>query len=401
MSANALIFLGLFTVYAALMGAMPALPPIARAIGISEFQTGVLISLSALLMALMSPFWGSCSERWGRKRVFLIGLFGISASLLIFALVLEMGLSGQLSGLLLFAVLVATRLPLGMTAAAVGVSAQAYVADTTPPDQRSAGMAMIGAANALGTVVGPALAAGLLLIGLLAPFYVGATLVFILALALVFLMPDVRPQPTDHTVAKLRPWQAHVRPFLLIGFSAVLTISILQITIGFLLIDRFDLAVDAAARYAAVAFFVAGLVLVLVQGVLIKRLQWQPPRLIRFGLPLMLVGCLCLLWAPELWVVYVAFGLIAFGGGLTFPGYQAAVTLVVGNDQQGAVAGLVGAANASGAVVGPLAGTLLYQAAPQLTYLGIALLLLALSVFVWFSPRVSAAIPQASPASTP
>lgn len=392
------LFVGLLTAWSALMAAYPVFPPIARQLGLTELQAGFLVSLSALLMMVASPFWGRRSERWGRKPVFVAGLVGAGVAIASFAAVIHMGLTGALAGTALFALLILTRMPLGLMVAAAPVAAQAHVADTTSDENRSAGMAAIGAANGLGLIVGPAAAAGLVVFGLLVPFYAGAALVLAVAILVAIAMPEASRKAPAAPKSALRPWDGRIWPFLLVGFVAVMMISVVQVSVGFLLIDRFGLSVAEAARSGAGAFLVAGIVLVLTQALVIPRLKWTPRRLMRFGLPLMAAGFVCLLAAPEIVVLHFAFAITALGAGMTFPGFQAGVTLMVDDGEQGAVAGLTGAANAGGAVFGPLAGTALYEVAPAAPYAVGTMLLVASALFVWLHSNIGAARADRSPA---
>lgn len=388
------LFAGLFAAWAALMAAYPVFPPIARQLGLSEVQTGALISLSALIMVLVSPFWGGLSERWGRKTVFLVGIFGAAGSIALFAVVLELGLAGVLTGTALFALLILARLPIGLLVAAAPVAAQAYVADTTDAEHRAGGMAKVGAANALGLIAGPAVAAFLVTFGLLVPFYAGAAMVVVVATVVLVAMPDSPRRVHSGPPSRLRPWDRKLWPFLLIGFVSVMLVSLIQVSIGFFLIDRFGLTVAEAAQTGAVAFFVVGIALVAVQGVMIPKLKWAPARLLHLGLPVMALGLAGLIAAPAVWGVYLAFAVTGIGAGMTFPGFQAGVTLAVGEDEQGAVAGLAGSANAGGAVFGPLVGTALYQISPTLPYLGGVVILALLAGFAWLNGQIGAAVPR-------
>lgn len=380
------------------MAAYPVFPPIARQLGLTELQTGFLISLSALLMMVASPFWGKSSERWGRKPVFVAGLVGAGVAIASFAVVVHMGLTGALAGTTLFVLLILARMPLGFMVAAAPVAAQAHVADTTSDENRSAGMAAIGAANGLGLIVGPAAATGLVVFGLLVPFYAGAALVLAVAVLIAIAMPEAPGKAPAARKSVLRPWDERIWPFLLVGFVAVMMISVVQVSVGFLLIDRFELSVAEAAQAGAGAFLAAGIVLVLTQALVIPWLKWTPRRLMRFGLPLMATGFACLLAAPEIVVLYLAFAIIALGAGMTFPGFQAGVTLMVDAGEQGAVAGLTGAANAGGAVFGPLAGAALYQVAPVTPYAVGTMLLAASALFVWLHPSIGVARTEGAPA---
>lgn len=56
------------------------LPPITRKLGMGEFETTMIYSLSALLWVMTSAFWGRRSDVMGRKPVILIGLLGFAVS---------------------------------------------------------------------------------------------------------------------------------------------------------------------------------------------------------------------------------------------------------------------------------------------------------------------------------
>jgi MFS family permease len=64
-----------------------------------------------------------------------------------------------------------------------------------------------------------------------------------------------------------------------------------------------------------------------------------------------------------------------FGQGLALPGVTAAVSLAVGEHEQGPAAGLSHAAHGLGRVLGPLVGTTLYELHPELPYVCSAALL--------------------------
>ena len=382
------LFVGLFAAYTGLMAANPVFPPLARDLGLAEWQAGLIISVAALSLALSSPFWGARSERYGRRSVFVLGLIGFGLALGVFAAMTHLGLAGVVVGIPLLILLILSRSALGALMGAAAVAGQAWVADTTTAETRSAGMATLGAANGLGLVAGPAVATVLVGFGLLAPLYAGAALVVAVGLVMAWRMPSSAPPAPPETAARLRPWDGRVAPFLLIGLVAVVAIVLLQITIGFFFIDRFGLTSTDAARVSGIAFFAVGIVLVATQGVLVRRMAWSPRTLIGAGLPVMTAGMALLVGAGAPWVVVVAFVVMGVGAGLIFPGYMAGATLAVGPQEQGAIAGLNVAANGVGAVIGPLLGAGLYELAPALPYQACLVLLAALTVFGWLHPRI-------------
>ena len=150
-----------FSVFVAMVGLMiiaPVMPPLIRELGLCETHSGLIISLGSIAMAVMAPVWGRRSDLLGRKPVILIGFLGMFVSYILFTLVMYAGLSKWISGTLLVVLLIVARAMVGLFIPAVPSSAQAYMADVTDEKGRSAGMALIGAANGLGLVLGPAIA---------------------------------------------------------------------------------------------------------------------------------------------------------------------------------------------------------------------------------------------------
>ena len=109
----------------------PLLAPIGREMGLSEVQITSIIGASSLAVFLASPFWGRLSDSWGRKRVMIIGLFGFSAGTVLFNSILNLGLSGALTGSALFAALIVARLCHASVMSAAMPAANAYMADIT------------------------------------------------------------------------------------------------------------------------------------------------------------------------------------------------------------------------------------------------------------------------------
>ena len=151
----------------------PVLAPLGREIGLTELQITSVIACSSVTVFLTSPLWGRLSDVWGRKRVMLVGLFGFSAGTVLFNSVLYAGLSHVLTGWVLFVALIAARMTHASVMSASMPAANAYMADITDTAGRTKGMGAAGAANNVGSILGPAVAA-LAVFSLLTPLWVMA-----------------------------------------------------------------------------------------------------------------------------------------------------------------------------------------------------------------------------------
>src|SRR5208282_5196838 len=98
---------------------------------------------------IFSPIWGRLSDRHGRRPILLVSTAGATISYVLFAVSASLTKPWAALGLLLF-----SRSFAGLCGGNITV-AQAYIADVTPPEQRSRRMGLIGMAFGLGFVFGP------------------------------------------------------------------------------------------------------------------------------------------------------------------------------------------------------------------------------------------------------
>lgn len=114
---------------------------------------GLLMASFSAMQFLFAPLWGRLSDRYGRRPVLIVGLAG---SVLCYSL---FGIASSARSLLLLFI---SRIGAGICGATIP-TAQAYIADVTPPESRAKGMALIGAAFGMGFTFGPLIGAAALL----------------------------------------------------------------------------------------------------------------------------------------------------------------------------------------------------------------------------------------------
>jgi multidrug resistance protein len=132
------------------------------------------------MQLLFAPVWGRISDRVGRRPVLLASLSASVASYL------------MLAGAGSLAMLFAARILAGVAGATISV-AQAYIADVTAGGERARGMGLIGAAFALGMVMGPAIGGGLSLVGPRAPELFAAALCLVNVVMAAYRLPESLP----------------------------------------------------------------------------------------------------------------------------------------------------------------------------------------------------------------
>ncbi len=359
------------------------LGPLAREIGLSEIQVGLMISLAAIIIAVASPWWGRRSDLWGRRMVMVFGLMSYALTMVAFVFVIHVGLQGTLAAGTVFLLMIGVRSVYAVLTAGIQPAATAYIADTTTGADRAAGLALVGAAYGLGSVLGPAFGSAFSVFGLLTPLNGVALLAFVGAVAVLLVLPPGRRLPRTERGPVLSWRDNRIMPFLLI-MSGVLTVGAsAQQTAAFYLQDLFDLEARETARYVGIIMAVSALALLIAQGGIVQMLKPRPGILVRSGLALSCIGFLLLVVAASFEWILMGYVLLGFAMGLVNPGLLAAVSLNVQDKEQGAVAGLMGSAMASGFVVGPVLGTWLYGFAPERPFQISAVILVVLFAFSW------------------
>jgi multidrug resistance protein len=350
---------------------LPLLPTYAATFGVAPAAIGLLVTSFSLLQLVAVPVWGGISDRFGRRPVLIVGLVGSTASYLLFAFAHT------------YWALLVSRIVAGAMGATVGVG-QAYIADVTAPERRAHAMGMLGAAFAMGFILGPAIggilsahsyaSAGLVAAGLCAANAVAA-------LAWLPETPQHRATRSKEPV-RLSSLAAPLAASLLVTAA----FAVLHVTLP--LFGR-DVLHDTTRRMGMLFAFM-GVVSAIVQGGVVGRLASRvgERRLAVSGALLLAAG---LALAPQTSgaALLVALGVLSAGSALATPSIYAVVSRSAAASQQGTALGLTQTASTLGRIVGPtVAGFLIGARGVNSPFLaGAALAMLGL-VAALFLPRL-------------
>ena len=359
----------------------PILAPLGREMGLSEIQITTIIGSSGLVVFLTSPIWGRRSDAWGRKRVLLCGLFGFSAGTFLFNSVLYLGLAGILTGSLLFIALVIARVTHASVMSASMPAANAYMADITDAANRTRGMGAAGAANNIGTILGPAVA-GLAVISLLTPLWVMAAIAFLNGLFVWRFLEEPPRHQTPIVRDRLKYSDPRILPFIIIGIAMFTGMGLVQQTMGFRFQDALGLNAAETAQNFGSAMMLSGASSLFSQAVIVQRFNLAPFTLLRFAIPLLILAfTMMALLETQVWLT-IAMMIQGLGMGLASPGFTAGASLAVSPEEQGAVAGVAGSCGPLGFTLGPFIGGALYTLSPTAPYFFAAGLFLILFLFM-------------------
>lgn len=384
-----------FLMYLGQMTLNPVIAPLAREVGLAEWQIGFTISSAAVMVVLTSQLWGRRSQSWGRKPVLVAALGLGTITMVLFAAVAKLGMTGVVTGWTLFVLFVVLRgLGFGTAIAAVPPTAQAYIADVTPDEKaRVKGMAGIGAVQGVAMVAGAVVGGSLSGLGLMAPLVAVPAL---LVIGLILVGFRLRREPSTTLIsrpARVSPRDRRIWPFLVAGFGMFTALGFVQVITGFLVQDRLDLDAATTGVVTGGALLAAGLGMVAAQAVIVPRSRWTPVTLLRVGSAVALVGFVLLAIDAGAVLLVIALLLIGLGLGIAMPGFTAGPTLLVRRDELGGVAGLIGATMGLTFVVAPTASTALYGAWPVLPVIVAAVIMGLVAAFLLLHPRFRVASP--------
>ena len=380
---NAILFVALLSTSMGQTLVFSILPSLARELDLAEVQMGAVITASSIIFAYASPLWGNVSDRLGRKPVMMIGLFGYCFGTLLFASMFVMGRMGIMQGTVLFAGLIATRMIQSIVMSATNPSVTAYVADITNVSNRTSGMARLGAAQNLGTILGPAVGGGLAVWGLLMPMWFAAMATFVAGIIAWRVLPVPKIQAHFKRGERLSYFDHRVVSYIVIAVAMFTAFAIVQQTLGYRLQDLLGLTPQEGAHSLAICLMSGAVCSLAAQVICVQGSKWPPERLLKVGGPVLLIGLILLLCADRLTLFVAAVSLVGFGTGLMSPGFSSLASLAVESHEQGGVAGLLGAAPGLGFIIGPILGTALYQVEPHLPYAVTVLIIIPLVPYIW------------------
>ncbi len=354
------------------------LEPFNTELGGSEAMLGLLWLALSAPRGLLAPLWGGLSDRLGRKPIMIIGCLATIAGSVCW------GMADS------WWILFASRL-LDSTFSAQAPVATAIIADATPPEKRSAGMGLIGAAVGLAFAIGPLLGIVSETIGLRNMGYLFAGLQFVSLSLILFALPETRPEPDPaklpplipllHTETRRRALR-HPAALPLLVAAFVMTAGLAHFFSVYPLATRDWYG--WGVRQSAMGFAILGFVGIVVQGGLVRSLvpRFGERRLLMIGLPLTALGFLLIAFHPSIMYLYVGPATIALGSGLAVPCLQGWLSQTVGARDQGLLLGLSQTAQTMGRGFGPFVGTLVYPVAVAAPFLLAAFLVLAAAVVI-------------------
>jgi DHA1 family multidrug resistance protein-like MFS transporter len=360
---------------------IPILPAYLESINQGGTAAGLMIAIFAGAQLIFSPIAGKWADQYGRRKMIIYGLIGLTLSMFVFYAVNSIWL------------LYASRVIGGIGAALLIPAIFAYVADITTMEQRAKGNSLVSAAMSLGIVVGPGIGGFLADFGLKIPFLVSA-IVSLFAVAfsvLVLKESEIKQTSTasnmpkdDESMARKIVRSVKMPFFIPLIITLVMSFGLMayESVIGLFVDNQFG----ATPQEIALMITSTGIVSVIVQLFVVDRIvrRFGEGNVLNIFLGVAAIGFLLSLFATSYGLFFGISLLIFLATSILRPVLNTLISKMAGNEQ-GFAMGMNNAYMSIGNVLGPTLAGMLYDV--QITYpfiLGLILLVVTLSIaMVW------------------
>lgn len=358
---NALLFI-FITVLVDVIGLGIIIPIVPKLIenltglGINEASKygGWLLFSFAIMQFIFSPILGGLSDRFGRRPILLLSLFGLGLDYIFHAFAPSI------------AWLFVGRIIAGIMGASFS-TATAYIADISSPEKRAQNFGLIGAAFGLGFIIGPVIGGISSKWGTNVPFLIAAGLTLLNVIYGYFVLPEslLKDNRRAFEWKRANPISSlkNLRKYPVVSglvISLVLTFiasHAVQSNWSFYTMYKFNWTAEIVGYSLAVV----GVLVAFVQGFLIRKII---PRLgqvisIYLGMSFSALGLLLFGLASESWMMF-AFLIPYCLGGIAGPSIQGVISSQVPANEQGELQGALTSLMSLCGVFGPLLMTNLF-----------------------------------------
>ncbi|WP_159883487.1 MFS transporter [Paenibacillus puerhi] len=354
-----ILMFNLLLVFSGIGLVIPIMPKFMESLGITGGTIGLLVAAFSLTQLLCSPLAGRLADSFGRKRMIVIGMIVFAFSEGLFGL--------AHSSALLFA----SRLMGGISAAMIMPAVMAYAADITTPEERAVGMGYITAAITTGFIIGPGIGGYIAEFGIRVPFYAAAAAGMISACITLTVLRESLPSqersadtPPDEAqrrglLSQLR--FAYKEPYflsLIIVFVMSFGLANFETVFGLFVDQKFGFGPKDIAFIITFGSIAGAVVQVTAFSWILKRFGEQ--RVISLCLLFAGLFILLTLFVHRFWLIFAVTFIVFLAIDILRPAISTQMSMVA-KDQQGYVAGLNSAFTSLGNIAGPIAAGFLFD----------------------------------------
>lgn len=347
-----ILLANLFLAFLGIGLVVPVLPTIMNELSINGAVVGYMVAVFAFVQLISSPIAGRWADRYGRKRMIVIGLviFGLSEFLFGIGKTVE--------------VLFLSRMFGGLSSAFIMPAVTAFIADITTTHERPKALGYMSAAINTGFIIGPGLGGFLAEFSARLPFYVAGFLgVFAAILSFILLKEPERLEETkvpEHSQSTT--WKVAFKPIyfipLLLIFISSFGLSAFESLFSLFIDHKFGFSPKDIAIIIMGGGIIGAVGQVFLFDYLTKKIG--EIRLIRwcflFSSIVVFVMTIVNHYFSILLVTFIVFA----GFDLIRPAVTTYLSKVAGNDQ-GFIGGMNSTFTSFGNIFGPIVGGMLFD----------------------------------------
>ncbi|MCD1259080.1 MFS transporter [Paenibacillus athensensis] len=366
---------------------VPILPDLQDKMGISRFQSSLVITLFSLTAGLIIPVSGYLSDRFTRKGV-------IIPSLIVY------GAAGVLAGFAAvwksYTLLIIARAIQGIGAAGTASIAMALVGDLYKGGTQSKALGLIEASNGVGKVLSPIIGSLLALLIWFAPFFAFPVFCLLSLLAVIFIIKEPKKAQSNNKAHKLGPYIKQIgailkekgRWLITSFFAGSLALFILFGVLFYLsnILEEDPYKIDGVKKGLVLAIPLLGLVITsYTTGALIKKNGTVMRWLSNIGLAVMTITLtLTIFLNTNLYLLIGLLTLSAIGTGLLLPCLNSMITGAVKQEQRGMITSIYNSLRFIGVAFGPPIFEWLMNKSHAIVFISVSSLSLLTLVLVFF-----------------
>ncbi len=327
---------------------LPYLYFYATSLGASEFTYGLLVTSYAIMQFIFAPVLGRLSDHYGRRKVIILSLIGASVSYFLFGIANALWL------------LFVSRIAAGAMGATYPV-AQAYIADVTTEEKRMHYYGLLGAAWAVGAIIGPALGGTLsTLYGYGLPSFVASALSLVNLVAAYARLPEPQSRLNNSAGGKKFSGPSSLTMMfrsreLSMLFSVLFLVGVSCVILEVTLAPWLQKAFGFGPMQAGFIYLYVGVVTIVTQALLLPRVsnRLAPTKMAMIGVALVTGSFFAMGSTTDFAVVIIAGGFFTIGNGLLVTTVNTLISLSAGRGTHGSVMGAAQSFSSLSQVVAP------------------------------------------------
>ncbi|MFT5819770.1 MAG: DHA1 family tetracycline resistance protein-like MFS transporter [Crocinitomix sp.] len=376
---------------------MPVLPFIVESYGADKWVYGLLLTLYAGFQFLGAPFLGSLSDSLGRKPILVISQAGTLLSWFIFLIALNLPDISIFGISLALIIIGASRALDGITGGNISVS-NAYVSDITTREEKSYIFGYLGGIAGLGLIIGPGIGGvtASTSIGFTGTLIAAAAISVFTLIAIIVWLKESHPKENRtprkkesilnsflilRRIKEIDP-KPIIKLLFLTKFFFGIMMALYMSTIALFIIDLFEFSATELGLFMLVVGLFLAFNQAFLSRIVIRKIGEF--RTLLIGLALSAIGLICITLTANFWLYIAFYYIMNLGLSLSFPTFNALISIHADPKKQGAVMGVSESINSFALAAFLILGSTLYDHLEYKVYYIIAALPMIAFLIAYF-----------------